>query len=421
MHYAKTKIQNLKLGYFFPFGSIKFNDIEFIGDNQPQIFFFCFDQEPIDFNFNMFTFQEFDEVTILNPAVKEPKFFTYYSEQYQNSIIVTSENILRKKIETYDKIKQKIPTILLNTEQDSEEKDKILKKFNYIDCYYFFHALAAADWFRGYQYCYDITPIKERNIKKTFITFNRITGHTRIHRALFVTELLKKNLIDSGHISFSKDCPVHGNLKHSMLYIIKKYNLDNQIMVEFNNQIDSTPTLRIDTPINQPILNSSFSIGAIPQSMESFVHVVTETCFWDTKKHLTEKIFKPIVLKQPFLLLGCTNNLSYLKNYGFKTFNRWWDESYDSCNDPIQRIKMVVNILEDLNKLSNSELEDLLKEMEDTLEYNYNLFFSKQFIDHIWNELKTNLDHAIVQALHPNSQEIVDQIDHDSYEHIQHV
>ena len=36
--------------------------------------------------------------------------------------------------------------------------------------------------------------------------------------------------------------------------------------------------------------------------------------------HLTEKIFKPIVNKQPFMLLAAPDNLAYLKSYGFKTY-----------------------------------------------------------------------------------------------------
>jgi hypothetical protein len=131
--------------------------------------------------------------------------------------------------------------------------------------------------------------------------------------------------------------------------------------------------------------------------MESFLHVVTETCFWEQKKHLTEKIFKPIVARQPFVLLGCPNNLAYLKSYGFKTFDAWWDESYDQIEDPVERIKAVVQIIYHIRRISNEKLEDMLKEMNDILEYNYQLFYSKEFINNAWQELETNLTQAIAQ------------------------
>ena len=131
--------------------------------------------------------------------------------------------------------------------------------------------------------------------------------------------------------------------------------------------------------------------------MESFLHVVTETCFWDRKQHLTEKIFKPIVLKQPFILMGCAHNLSYLKEYGFKTFDQWWDESYDEIEDPIQRLQKICEVIEDISNRSDSDLEQLLLEMQEILDYNYNWFYSQEFLDMVWNELTTNLDRAIAQ------------------------
>ena len=178
-----------------------------------------------------------------------------------------------------------------------------------------------------------------------------------------------------------------------------KYNLSAEYIKEvlylLNVKLDRD--LRIDTAQDLPIANDSFTIGPIQQSIESFLHIVTETCFWDKKQHLTEKIFKPIVLKQPFVLLGCVNNLSYLKEYGFKTFDKWWDESYDQCNDPIERINMVTKIIEDICKRPCHELENTLLEMEEILEYNYNRFYSKEFVQDIWKELKTNLQFAVAQ------------------------
>ena len=119
--------------------------------------------------------------------------------------------------------------------------------------------------------------------------------------------------------------------------------------------------------------------------------------FWDERTHLTEKIFKPIVAKQPFVLVGCANNLEYLKSYGFKTFDRWWDESYDNIIDPIERIKAIAEIVKDICNKSLSELENILAEMNDVLTYNYNWFYSDNFINLIYNELTDNLKTVLVE------------------------
>lgn len=395
----KSKNISSAVAYLHPFGSTQSDNLEFLRDFSidPEVILFCYDQEPIDadYNFNLFqkveNFKNFDINTINKIEV------VGYSNYLKNTVTLKSQKI------TY---RNPPSIILLNTEKDSSQKNITLSKHKFIDCYYFFHALAASDWFRGYEFCKSILPIKQRNIRKKFISFNRIVGNARIYRSFFITELYRKNLLDFGHVSYSKICPVHGNLQPSIIESIKKYNLDQKYILELAKDLNEINDLRIDTPLNDQIHNHSFSVDPVTESMESFVHVVTETCFWEQKKHLTEKIFKPIVLKQPFILLGCVNNLSYLKEYGFKTFDRWWDESYDSCQDPIERINQVVKIIEKLCQLSNSDLTNLLHEMEEVLEHNYNRFYSKEFVQDIWIELETNLQLAISQLPPRISQEI---------------
>jgi len=379
-----------KLAYFFPFGATAFSQLEILGTTDPDVFFLCFDQEPLNYHYNFDTFSKFDNLTVTSNGSQQIKESTQYSQYWKNDISLKYRSL---------KYKDKVPTILLNTEKDSDEKNKILEKFNYIDCYYFYHALAAIDWYRGYQFCSEIIPIRKRKIEKKFITFNRITGNSRIYRAFFVAKLSQQNLLDYGHISFSNVCPVHGKLQFSIVKTLEQFGLDKKFVFQELDYITNLPSLRIDSEHNMPIDNSSFTLEPIPKLMQSFVHVVTETCFWERKKHLTEKIFKPIALKQPFILLGCVDNLAYLKEYGFITFDKWWDESYDQCQDPIERIDMVVDIIKSLSKLSNNDLEKMLYDMEEVLEYNYNLFYSKHFVDQIWNELQTNLNSAIAQAL----------------------
>jgi hypothetical protein len=120
-------------------------------------------------------------------------------------------------------------------------------------------------------------------------------------------------------------------------------------------------------------------------------HVVTETIFYDEKLHLTEKIFKPIVARRPFFLVGAPGNLAYLKSYGFKTFDHWVDESYDSETEPDQRLVKIVNELDKLCKLSESELMQMYEEMQEILEYNFNWFYTG-FREQITNELVDNFD-----------------------------
>lgn len=281
--------------------------------------------------------------------------------------------------------------ILLNTELESEIKKEYCEYFNFYDCYYFFHALAASDWYRGYRFDCSITEPKDRKIKYKFFSLNRLTGGARLYRSIFVSKLLENNLIDYGLISYSAICPEYGHYKDNLVEGKVKYDFIPGFLDNCIKQLDKLDRqLRVDEA--SIISNGSQEISSITQIMQSFVQVVTETCFWENKLHLTEKIFKPIVLKQPFILLGCPNNLKYLKRYGFKTFNSWWDENYDNIVDPISRMDAVVSIINQLSNKSTAELEGMLNEMQATLDHNYNLFYSQEFVDNVWNELTTNLD-----------------------------
>lgn len=357
-NYLSSIIADPIVIYLHPFGSTSTGNIETILHNRPYLskplrgpVFICYDQEPLDFNYNF-------------------ELFSYIKKQFNG------------------------PYILLNTEQNSDEKKKILDYFGFQDCYYFFHALAAADWFRGYQYNSKLIPVAKREVEKTFITFNRITSNHRVYRTVFVAELIKNNLLTSGHISYSDVCPdTQSGYADELdkLQKLKKIPVDEYKAILDN----STLPLRIDTDVNSDIPNKSFVISATDKTQESLFQVVTETMFWGRKQHLTEKIFKPIVSKNPFILLGCAHNLKYLKSYGFKTFGNWIDESYDDIEDEYERLLAVIAVLKDLK---NCDAKKLLLEMSEVLDHNYNLFYSQEFVTVAWKELTGNLLMEIIRA-----------------------
>jgi thymidylate synthase len=71
-------------------------------------------------------------------------------------------------------------------------------------------------------------------------------------------------------------------------------------------------------------------------------------------------------------MISSPYTLKYLKKLGYKTFNKWWDESYDDELDLDTRLNMIIKILEDLNKKSEKELVEMLEEMRPIIEHNHN-------------------------------------------------
>lgn len=234
------------------------------------------------------------------------------------------------------------------------------------DLYYFFHGFAALDWFRGFYALNHNEPVI-RTYKKDYITFNRTITGDRAYRKTFVERLRSEGLLDKGLVSYG---------------VVDEHS-DGERLVIDGDHIPASASATIPTSID----SIGFEDG-LPD-YNAFWHIVTETVFYHDKLHLTEKIFKPIVMKQPFMLLAAPGNLEYLKSYGFKTFDRWIDESYDTITDHEKRIEAVVEQIKWWTNLTEAEKLGKMCVMEEVIEYNFHHFYGK-FKEIITDELLNN-------------------------------
>ena len=238
--------------------------------------------------------------------------------------------------------------------------------------YYFFHGLAALDWFRDTKY-YNL---KNTKFSKVFITFNRIVTQDRSYRLWLVASLLDKNLDKHGLISCSLQDSYGGSWRDEIFNKESKLTVDQKKLIYKNfSVLDSDLTL--DFAQVPGAASAEISVPQIKLFQEAFVHVVTETVFYPEKLHLTEKIFRPIAVSRPFILAASAGNLQYLKRYGFETFDRWWDESYDNEPDQEKRLAAISKVVEKLCDHSISDLKDMHQEMMPVLEHNREHFYSK--------------------------------------------
>ena len=285
------------------------------------------------------------------------------------------------------------PYVLVTTEKSSDAVDQVKERYGWPVVYYFHHIFAAHDWFRGHDFDSNLVPPSKRKLTKKYITFNRITSSARVYRSLFINELIKAGILSDGHVSYGDVCPDNNHNYIENLCDARADGLvPNYLVSEAIENISKTKLpLRIDFKDKALIPNRSFILSAVKETQESFCYVVTETCFWDRKHHLTEKIFKPIISRMPFILIGPANNLAYLREYGFKTFGDYWDESYDTIIDPIERLQAASKVLKSICDMSLTDLEAMLVDMDPILNHNYELFYSKEFLHGAWNELTHNI------------------------------
>ena len=114
----------------------------------------------------------------------------------------------------------------------------------------------------------------------------------------------------------------------------------------------------------------------------SYITVVTETETGQNLNYLTEKTFKPLIGKRPFLLHCNKGSLAHVKSLGFKTFSNWIDESYDNLSGH-QRI---IAIIEELKKFNNLNKDRVLSEMKEVFAHNFALcndhqYWTKKLLD----------------------------------------
>ena len=76
------------------------------------------------------------------------------------------------------------------------------------------------------------------------------------------------------------------------------------------------------------------------------------------------------------LLLEVLFLLKILKSYGFKTFDRWWDESYDNEEDDEVRFLKVMDTISNLININDNEWKSIIHDMKDVLIHNNELLLS---------------------------------------------
>lgn len=322
--------------------------------------------------FDPFGSTKFEDIVcshFINNKKKDAKRFLFWDQE--PTYMDTLEPTLEKFVEIYDG-----DTTLITSELSSESVEWAKNTYGMKSAYYFFHGWAALDWYRGYNHSYLSRPWDQQQIKYRIFSPNNIVGGRRAHRLSLLSEMDQRGLIDKNLISFPDVCPHEGE---SVRDLFVRHQLP---------PLKTTLPLIIDHSNNHA--GASHRIDFWDQAQSCFCHVVTETVYESKRIHLTEKIFKPIVLQQPFMLVSARGSLGYLRNYGFRTFDSLWSESYDQANDDV-RIKMIADNLEKINSWTESELEDARHQAYSIVKHNFDWFYGG-FQDLLWVELTRMVD-----------------------------
>lgn len=88
---------------------------------------------------------------------------------------------------------------------------------------------------------------------------------------------------------------------------------------------------------------------------------------------ITEKVAKPMIRFRPFLVHANPNYYRRLKALGFQTFDKYWDESFDSEFNFEKRTEKFLNTLSFIENIKLSSINKILTDMDSILKSNFNV------------------------------------------------
>ena len=331
-----------------------------------------------------------------NLKIHDVSVFTHKQIPDRKIFLFDQEPVISNLLQPYINffLEYSIPSVFATSEKSSIV-DNICKQHSFHSLYYFFHGFAALDWYRGH-YALNYNKSIVKPYKYDYITFNRIINNDRSYRIYFVSLLKETGLLDHGQVSFNVTDNLFDDWRDETASSDSK--LSEQAKQHAEHHLVGIDKLVIDyasihgsssADIPRTIDSWMHPNCHKPVDIDSFWHIVTETVFYYNKLHLTEKIFKPIVSKQPFMLLAAPGNLEYLRSYGFKTFDTVIDESYDNIIDNDLRTESVVRQLSWYCNLTSGEKTDIIQQLEPIIDYNFHHFYG-EFRHIITRELLDN-------------------------------
>lgn len=149
--------------------------------------------------------------------------------------------------------------------------------------------------------------------------------------------------------------------------------VENSVWIDNPHFFNMWPAITTVIPSSSPALNNSQTPPLAEYYSDIFVDIINETRFAQPTGNFSEKVFQAIGYMKPFIVVAPPNTLEYIKSFGYRTFDEYWDESYDTELDHGKRMAKILLIIKEINNRKLSELQSMYASMTLILDHNYNL------------------------------------------------
>ena len=250
----------------------------------------------------------------------DKSIFLFCTEPSYNYLINEYKDFVKNNI--FDELKLDVSFYLSCHKNDS------INNIDYFFDYYLYDVNIDWDFLENYN------PIKE----KKFITLN---NRKRQHRIDLKNFLIHHDILKNCFYSFNWDNDFNFN----------NNIINNNFKIENINQYyyllkKITPRSIKNYFIDDDLWTNK---NMIDNFKKSWFYIITERDYSSECIFPTEKIYKSFLYKLPFILIGNPGTLKFLKNKGFKTFEKYIDESYDEEIDYEKRKQKIYDELLRIN------------------------------------------------------------------------
>jgi len=218
-----------------------------------------------------------------------------------------------------------------------------------------------------------LTNINQARRPHKILSLNRVP---KLHRAIISLFLFKnKNSINPLFSMPGDEISEIGKQTLNMFTSLKNnpQNIPEKYSNELINTIDDL-IAKLPSVIDRSDFDTNFfNIHSKQMYENSYFNIVNESLFYEKEIFISEKLFKPILNYQPFIISGSPGVLKLVKSLGFETFPEIFDEGYDEIEDNKLRMEKLLDNLTDLSKKSMEQIHKIYLDSQDKLIYNRSL------------------------------------------------
>jgi hypothetical protein len=207
-------------------------------------------------------------------------------------------------------------------------------------------------------------------------------GSAHVSRKLVTAALFKFNLLDPNFVSknfvFTTD-ELDGNIAdHTHLHrFYRKFFIDHASHDFFNQVISFGYGQSISGDHKSNIYNLEHKLTT------SFVHLVSESLATSYVPSVTEKFLYSVVTRGLFITYGQPGWHQHIeKYYGFRKYDKIFDYSFDLIANPVERLIELLSMLIKFKFLTVDDWYDLYRIEQETVNYNYDHYYSGRYRDH---------------------------------------